>query len=200
MRVAVCGLKGGIGKTTTAVYLSELAAKEAPTALFDADVTPTAYMWSQQSGGLTASVSRMATTQIGPEVEKLGGMFAHFIIDCPPGHVDITRAAMAAADICVVPCAPSQKDISTLPSTLELAELVGRPLVVLLVKYRRWTLASRRAERALVDNGVPILRASVGNHTAFETDMESVPTRFYGYEDVWEELKTLYRRLQDGEG
>ena len=48
MIIAVTALKGGVGKTTTAVHISAYLQTKAPTLLVDADRNRSALVWSKE--------------------------------------------------------------------------------------------------------------------------------------------------------
>ncbi len=63
MRVTVLNLKGGTGKTTTAVYLAGGLARNGRTLLIDADPQRSALSWSEAAGGFAFPVTN-------PEISK----------------------------------------------------------------------------------------------------------------------------------
>lgn len=98
MIITVTNLKGGVGKTTTAVYLAHAMSA----ALVDADPQSSAAEW--------ASVARDDGTPLNVPVialptANLAGRLpaaAHVVIDTPPGNLSIVSAAIEAADVVVV--------------------------------------------------------------------------------------------------
>jgi chromosome partitioning protein len=107
--VAVAALKGGVGKTTTAVYLSALASGNGrrQVTLVDADPQASAADWLEAAdaeGHLGAIELEEAPTErllakalgrIDPE--------AVAIVDTPPGDERLLATALAQADIVVIP-------------------------------------------------------------------------------------------------
>lgn len=51
---------------------------------------------------------------------ELAADYAHVVIDTPPNDAAVTRSAVMAADLVVVPLAPSTMDMDRLLETLEL--------------------------------------------------------------------------------
>jgi chromosome partitioning protein len=107
MIVVVAALKGGVGKTTTSVYLSAVAAaSRRPVTLIDADAQASAAEWIEQAEGerletvtvVEAPTGRLLTRALDRIDEDAVG-----IVDSPPGNERLLESAMAAADCIVVP-------------------------------------------------------------------------------------------------
>jgi chromosome partitioning protein len=107
MIVVVAALKGGVGKTTTSVYLAAVgAASRRAVTLFDADAQASAAEWLEQAEDepfegvdvVEAPTGRLMTRALqrihGDEVG---------IVDSPPGNERMLESAMSAADCVVVP-------------------------------------------------------------------------------------------------
>lgn len=107
MIVVVAALKGGVGKTTTSVYLAAVAsASRRPVTLIDADAQASAAEWIEQAEGepleavtvVEAPTGRLLTRaleRIDPD--------AVGIVDSPPGNERMLESAMAYADCIVIP-------------------------------------------------------------------------------------------------
>jgi chromosome partitioning protein len=107
MIVVVAALKGGVGKTTTAVYLAALAATGRRRAtLVDADAQASAADWLDQT-----SDEGIASVELveAPTERLLGKALAALdpedvaIVDTPPGHERLLARALELADVVVVP-------------------------------------------------------------------------------------------------
>ena len=107
MIVVVAALKGGVGKTTTSVYLAAVAAaSRRPVTLIDADAQASAAEWIEQAEGepleevsvVEAPTGRLLTRALERiEPDEIG------IVDSPPGNERMLENAMSAADCVVVP-------------------------------------------------------------------------------------------------
>lgn len=165
MKLVVANLKGGAGKTTTAVYLASGLAATGRTLLIDADPQGSALSWSEASGEFPLPVVAAPVRDLHKRVPQLAEGYAHVVIDTPPGELAITRSAMLAADIVLIPIPPSLMDLDRLRPTLEvLAEIeaLHEPQVVaLLTRVRRGTRSSRAAREVLTDLGIDMLASEV---------------------------------------
>ena len=120
MNIVVTSLKGGVGKSTTSIYLAVAAVERGydPVTLVDADPQASSAEWleARPLAGVTvveAPSERTATRAMG-RVDGLG------IIDTPPGNERITQATVVAADVVVVPTRAGGVEYSRLLATIEL--------------------------------------------------------------------------------
>lgn len=118
MRVAaVVNLKGGSGKTTTAVFLAhEWAARGRRVLLVDADPQGTALRWSEQGSFALSSLA----LPVKDLHSRLGGIVGDrydlVVIDTPPlaERAGIVLSALRLADLVVVPLAPTMAEYERL--------------------------------------------------------------------------------------
>src|SRR5919204_1336451 len=106
MKVVVSNVKGGVGKTTTSVYLAAAAVERGydPVVLIDADRQASSAQWLEERpfDGVTVveAPSERTLTRATSRHDGLG------IIDTPPGDERLLQAAVTPADAVVMPTRP----------------------------------------------------------------------------------------------
>ncbi len=179
--IAIGSLKGGTGKTTIAVNLgAELGAGgRARVALVDADMQESATAWIAHSPfepvgchTLPLDSERKAKAWIA-RIRALAAGHAHVIIDLPPHVGTAMYAALAIADLLVVPITPSPLDIHAASKVLRMlqearkARRGGKPRCLLVgSRVDRRTAAGKGLDLALKELGEPV-GPSVGQRSAF---------------------------------
>jgi chromosome partitioning protein len=103
MNIVITNLKGGVGKTTTAVYLSAVAVEKGydPVLLIDADRQASSAEWLEERPveGVTvveAPSERTLARAMGRH-EGIG------LVDTPPGDERLVQSAINSADAVVIP-------------------------------------------------------------------------------------------------
>lgn len=161
--LAVVALKGGVGKTTTAVHFAQaLAETHAPVVLADADPQGSALRWLDAAGGLPGVLAAgAASLEALRSLRTLADGAAAVVIDTPPGHIDLTRAAIEAADVAIVVVRPTLLDLERLLPTLDLVAQAGTPGVILLAQARARTKTLSAARSALDRADLPVLATAI---------------------------------------
>ena len=175
--IALANLKGGVGKSTLAVNLAGALGRDV--VLVDADPQATATAWGE-AGELPFTVLAAPLTPGAVEAwlaDLLAINAAHVVVDLPPMLGDATGAAMAVADLAVVPVTPSGADLRATSNALELiaqareARGDDRPRVLLVPsKVDRRTAAGAELEAVLHDFGErvgPAIAQRVAHADAF---------------------------------
>lgn len=198
MIIGVLNIKGGVGKTTTAMALATAASRaKLKTTVIDTDPQGSATLWAQaaQDNGTPlpfpvisknrAEIRRMRTDNPNPE--------EIIFIDCPPNG-DVITETIRTADFVVVPSTASPIDLQQTVATCEACRDAGTDYAVLIVMARRGTSALtafrdtiEEAGAGIFDTEIP-LRESIKN-----TFGHAFKSNLNGYEDAWRELKEVMK-------
>ena len=103
MRIVVTNLKGGVGKTTSTVYLAAVAASRghSPVVVVDADRQASAAEWLEER-----PLPEVEVIEAPSERTLARAMSRHegtVVVDLPPGDERLVQAAIDAADAVVIP-------------------------------------------------------------------------------------------------
>jgi chromosome partitioning protein len=180
VRLALVNTKGGVGKTTGAVFLAVGLHRSGRTLLVDADPQASSLVWSQQGEGLPFPTVGLPVRDLPKRLVDLGSGYDHVVIDTPPGDLGIIRSAVLAVDVVVVPASPTGLDLNRMRPTFELlAELEPiRPVDVgvLLTKVRRGTRSAGGARQVLSELGYPVLDTEIPLAEAYAAAFGTVPS------------------------
>lgn len=127
MKIAVVNTKGGVGKTTIAVHLGAMLARQAPTLLIDADAQASAASWAAWRREAAREPSPTTTCLIGKAVfdegRNLSANFTHTVVDAGGRDSSSLRGALLLAERAVVPVGASNFDAAALTDLLEIVDL-----------------------------------------------------------------------------
>jgi chromosome partitioning protein len=120
MNVVVSNVKGGVGKTTTSVYLAAAAVRRGwdPVLLIDSDRQASSAEWMEES-----PVEGVELVEAPSERTVSRAMSGHeglAVVDTPPGDERIVRAALDRADAVVIPTRAGGVEYSRVAATLEM--------------------------------------------------------------------------------
>lgn len=138
--IAVANQKGGCGKTTTCMSLAAgLAGAGYSTLVVDADPQRSAMAWrnASEENLLSFEIVGIPGPVLHKDIPKLADRsdYEVILIDCPPGGGkaaggqqgvdDITRSALLAADVVIMPVQPTPMDYRASATMLPLLRDIG---------------------------------------------------------------------------
>lgn len=155
MNVVVSNVKGGVGKTTTTVYLAAAAVAHGydPVLLVDADRQASSAEWLEERPvegvELVEAPSERTVARAMERHEGLG------VVDTPPGDERIVRAALERADAIVIPTRAGGVEYSRVVATLGMVP-EGVPAGVVVCAARLGTHDLEQAVQWWESQRVPI--------------------------------------------
>src|SRR5580765_282857 len=120
MNIVVTNLKGGVGKTTTTVYLAAVAASRGhlPVVVVDADRQASAAEWLEEQ-----PVEGVEVVEAPSERTLARAMRAEegtVVVDLPPGDERLVQSAISSADAIVIPTRAGGVEFARVAYTLSM--------------------------------------------------------------------------------
>jgi chromosome partitioning protein len=173
--IAVATLKGGSGKSTVASCLAVHWHQRGETpALVDADPQRSLVRLSQREralGGVPVYAASESGEDIAPATVRLGAAHNPVILDTAGFRAPSTLAALAAANLVIVPVKPSPLDVDVMIDTarvlLDLGDRATLRFFCLLTQTTRDSVIARHIRKELAQAGFPLLESELVNRVSY---------------------------------
>jgi chromosome partitioning protein len=175
MIIGVINQKGGVGKTTVSVNLAAaLSQTRRRVLLVDADPQGSALAWSSlREAEPLFPVIGMAKPTLHRELPALARDYDIVVIDGAPRVNELSRAAILASDLVVIPLQPSPYDVWASADTVRLVReaqqfRAGIRAAFLINRRVANTVIGRDAAGALAEfEDIPVLDVALGQRVIF---------------------------------
>lgn len=188
MKIVITNTKGGVGKTTTAIYLATALSKTHTVEVLDADPQGSATEWAiraeENNQPLPFNVQAVNIAQL-KRVTKAPETIT--IIDTAPGDTRGIDAALNGADLIIIPTASSAIDMSRVWETEAIASKVA-DAYVLLTQVDTRTRSYAAAFDVLEEQGVGYFETAIPRRENVRQSFGTKPTELYGYDRAAAEL------------
>lgn len=194
--IAIVNTKGGVGKTTSAIYMAAHAGYQGhETRIVDTDPQGTATTWlssleEQESGaGCELVVANLAT------LNRLPSTGINFI-DTPPGNPAVIDRAIAVADFVLIPTAPSLTELGRVWQTLDTIP-TGTPVAVLLTQVNPQAILSSQVRTALEEGGHLVFPLDIPRREKFRQTYGTWPPNdsrmLFGYDVIFDQIMEILK-------
>lgn len=156
--LVVAAVKGGVGKTTSSVYLAALGASRRATAIIDADPQASAAEWVEHA--VDERLAKVTVVEAPTErlVNRALDRLADeelVVVDCPPAHDRMVAKIIERADVVVIPTRVGGIEIPRVEAVLGMIP-EGTPAGLVITSARTFTRDYQEAMATWSQARVPV--------------------------------------------
>lgn len=162
MIIAITALKGGVGKTTTAIHLAAYLQQKDQTLVIDADRNRSALIWAREEKLPFYVASQAGATSI---IHK----YPHIVVDTRARpEADEFRDLAEGSDLLIVPTTPNHLDLDATFKAVEQLTPLNVNYRILLTKVDARTKSGGEARQLLESHNLPLFKTEIPLLVAFE--------------------------------
>lgn len=188
--IAISNLKGGTGKTTTAICVATALARAGHTVtVVDLDPQGSATEWAQLAAEAGEPLPFPVTIGNIHTTKNLKETTDWTILDCPPGNPGLIDAAISIANKVIIPVQPSAIEVERMWDTVDVA---GKDkAIVLLTSVLLSTTSAEALIEAITDDNITTLSGVIPRREEIRRTYGHTPGNLHGYDSVAHQLKEL---------
>ena len=196
MIITTINAKGGVGKTTTTMFLATVFAQRGyAVTVADLDRQGSALDWAERAEDGGNPLPFDVELSIPKRVDRQAALVADdeiMFIDVPPGDENAIEAAIAVSDFIIMPTRSAAADLSRI---WELRDAVSAtPHAVLITFARKGTSALEAARQALDAEDMPRFQAEIPLREDMHLAFGYCPgPDMHGYDAVADELMEMMK-------
>jgi chromosome partitioning protein len=196
--LSVISLKGGVGKTTTALHLGTVAALEGNSVtLLDADAESSALSWAdfarENGTPLPFEVKRGDENKLSKQARDIDSTGRTVIIDTPPNNREMLAFAGMVADFIIIPVSATGLDVDRLRNTLDALSNVeaSRGTLTYGILLTRFDTRKKLAHESFttLEGGYNVFDQRIRDLSDYEKSFGVVPYYLEEYRAVWSDVK-----------
>jgi len=177
MIYAIVNTKGGVGKTTVAVHLATMLARDGATLLIDGDPQASAASWAAWRRESNVSEKSPTTVilagrAIFAEGKMLAQNYANTVIDAGGRDAPGIRSALLLAQRAIIPVGASNLDAAAMDDLLEIIEEARQFNESLQIKVLLTRVANSNDTGKMIDwleqKGLPLMQARICERVAIK--------------------------------
>jgi chromosome partitioning protein len=185
--IGIVQSKGGVGKTTTAIYLGLALKGHGTVEVWDADPQGSATEWSDATAAAGYPLPFPVTAVNEPQLSKKDSEASYLIIDTGPGNPRVMDKTIERADVVIIPTKSSSVDMARTWSTLD-ALPEDQPAILLMTQTDPRTITHRQTIEAIDQDGAAYFQTPIKHKESIKGSGNGYPIDLAGYEEVATEL------------
>lgn len=196
MIISVMNAKGGVGKTTTAIFTATAFANRGyAVRVIDLDRQGSAHEWAEDAMDANEPLQFKVDVSIPKQlagIAKRASSDEVIIIDAPPGDVEAIEATIKVSDLVIIPSRANNADLTRVWDIDESLEDTRH--AVLLTFIRKGTSAPKIIRNALDEEGMPRFNVEIPLREDIQLSYGYHPgPEMHGYDDLVNELLEMMK-------